>query len=119
MKQAQFFTHYLEWEDYQNGLWSSITKDQEQNKIKQATDILINPETAMNKVIKFWPIASKVNLSDVRSNRKSWLGQAACCIESGVPEHITRMAWNSLTEDQKNNANNIAKQVIEKWERDN
>ena len=119
MKKEQFFTHYLEWEDFQNGFWSSIPKDQESTKVQKAKDILLNPEIAMQKVIDYWPIASGVNLSDVRSNRKSWLGQAACCIESGVPEHITRIAWNALTEAQKNNANQVAKQIIEKWEKDN
>jgi len=72
----------------------------------------------MKMVIEKWPISSRVNLTDVRSNRKSWLGQAACCIHSGVPEYITRTVWNGLTIDQKNNANNIAKQIIEQWERD-
>lgn len=119
MKIEQYFTHYLEWEDYQNGFWKSIPKDQESNKIQIAKSILLNPEIAMQKVIDFWPISTRVNLSDVRSNRKSWLGQAACCINSGIPEHITRMAWNKLTDEEKNNANNVAKQIIEKWEKDN
>jgi len=79
---------------------------------------LISPAIAMRKVIEHWPIASRVNLSDIRSNRRSWLGQAACCIESGIPEHITRMAWNALTNDQKDNANNVAKEVILLWEKE-
>lgn len=114
----QYFTNYLEWEDFKNGLWSSVAKDQEKIKIQQAIDILSDPESAMKMVVENWPVSSKVNLTDVRSNRKSWLGQAACCIHSGVPEHLTRTAWNGLTEDQKNNANNVAKQIIEQWEKD-
>lgn len=111
----QFFTHYTNWEDWKNGMWSKPNNQIEQEKV--AIQILSNPLGAMTRVIAEWPVSTRQNLTDVRSNRKSWLGQAACCIESGIPEQVTRSAWNNLSEDQKNNANNIAQTIIEIWEK--
>lgn len=113
----QYFTHYKNWEDYQNGMWTSHEKSKEIELVELATQCLLNPKEPMLKVINQWSESTKVNLTNLSSNRKSWLGQAACCLEYGVPETLTRAAWNNLTEEQRNNANEIAKQVIEQWEK--
>lgn len=113
----QYFTDYKNWEDYQNGMWKIHDPNEEQKLIDLATDCLNDPVEAMSRVINEWPEATKVNLTNKGSNRKSWLGQAACCIRSGVPEKLTRIAWNALPKQSKDNANRIAKEIIEKWER--
>lgn len=111
-----FFAPYTEWEDWKNGMWSKHTNSDYQTT--DAIDVLLDPESPMLRVITEWPISTAQNLTDIKSNRKSWLGQAACCIEKGVPEHITRAAWFMLTDEQRNKANEIAKQIIELWEED-
>lgn len=113
----QYFTDYKNWEDYQNGMWKPYPKEDESDLINDAIKCLNNPKESMTRVIKEWVIATKVNLTNLGCNRKSWLGQAACCIEYRVPESLTRIAWNSLPDGVKKSANLIAKQIIEEWER--
>jgi len=112
----QYYTHYENWEDWKNGMWHKPINPELQER--QAIEVLINPLEAMTRVVNEWPIATKQNLTDVKSNRRSWLGQAACCIEYGVPESVTRSAWFKLTEEQRSNANQIAEQIIKEREKD-
>lgn len=114
----QYFTDYKNWEDWQNGMWRKHDPEQEQELINDAVLCLLNPEPSMNRVIKEWPECTKVNLTNNSQNKKSWLGQAACCIEYSVPEKLTRIAWGTLTKNQQNNANKIAKEIILKWEKE-
>lgn len=111
----QFFTHYTNWEDWKHGMWNK-SESPESDLIK-AIDTLVNPNESMNRVVSEWPVSTKQALTDVKSNRRSWLGQAACCISNNVPESITRLAWGKLTDEQRLNANNIATKIILEWEK--
>lgn len=113
----QYFTDYKNWEDWQNGMWKNPDPDQEIELLNDAVKCLTNPTEAMQRVVDEWKIATRVNLTNKGQNQKSWLGQAACCIEYAVPEKLTRVAWNGLPKEIKDNANRIAKQIIEQWER--
>lgn len=116
MEIKQYFTHYTEWEDWKNGMWKHQRITEE--LIQQATLVLLNPESYMRQVVNDWPICSRQNLTDIKSNRRSWLGQAACLIKAGCNEQVTRVAWGYLTEEQKENANQIALKIIKEWEKD-
>lgn len=110
----KYYTHYKNWEDWQNGMYRDV-KDKTYY-INKSIECLKNPEKPMLNVIKKWKYASRENLSDLTSNRRSWLGQAACCYEFKSPEHCTREAWGLLTKEERINANKIAENVIRKWE---
>lgn len=112
----QYFTHYKNWEDWKNGMYRDIDKGEYDINVELAIKTLCNPEDAMLKVVKEWYHSARQNLSDLKSNRRAWLGQAACCIENRVPEHCTREAWGKLTNEQRIKANKIAEKVIKKWE---
>jgi len=104
------------WEDWKNGMWEK--SDTPLIHEQQAISILSDPDQctySMQRVINEWPICTRQALTDTSSNRKSWLGQAACSLQSGVPESITRTAWFKLTPDQRDQANNIAQKIIEEW----
>lgn len=110
----KYYTHYKNWEDWQNGMYRDVNN--KQYYIQKSIECLRNPGKSMLKVIKEWNYSCKENLSDLSSNRKSWLGQAACCIEFKSPEHCTREAWGLLTKEERINANIIAEKIIRKWE---
>ena len=112
----QYFTHYENWEDWKNGMYRDVPKSEHEKFVSKAVECLINPESAMLSVVIEWKEATKENLTDRKANRKSWLGQAACCYQYGCPEQCTREAWSILTPEQRENANNVAKIVIELWE---
>lgn len=113
----QFYSHYLHWEDWQNGMYEMPNKEREDGMQEKAISVLQNPFNAMLSVITEWPICTAHNFTKQATNKKSWLGQAACCYEYGIPEHITRSVWNKLTEEERINANNVADQIIELWQK--
>jgi len=89
---------------------------------RRAAALLSDPDkcgAAMLRVVNEWPIATKINLTNYGQNRRAWLGQAACCIELGIPEHLTRLGWNtSMLGCDREAANAIAEHVIYNWERE-
>lgn len=111
----QYYTDYKNWEDFKAGMWNQ-SEDEDFHE-HAATETLKHPRAAMERVINEWPETTRCNLTNLSCNRKSWLGQAACCIETGVPEYITRRVWNRLDKAIKDNANQIAKEIIESWEK--
>ena len=110
---------YTEWEDYQNGMFSRFKSSDKDKLIQKGVELLSNENMflyACNKVIKEWKISSEENLTNNSCNKRSWLGQASCCIIFGVPETLTRISWSLLTEDQRVKANIIAEKVIISYE---
>jgi hypothetical protein len=73
----------------------------------------------MLKAIDLWPVSCEHNLSCTGMNRQAWIGHAACCIATGCPEHITRLAWHTLTQKQQDEANAKADFAIKTWEERN
>lgn len=114
----QYFTEYTNWECWQNGMYRDANKEEYNEMVLSAIECLRNPENAMLSVVCEWDNSTRENLTDRKSNRKSWIGQAACCYQSGCNERATRQAWSMLTKEERDNANTIANKVIELWERD-
>lgn len=112
----RFYAPYETWEDYQNGMFGKEVREDYSNL---SASLMEDIKPAMLRVINEWPIASKHNLTNAGSNRKSWLGQAACCISHGATEFETRLAWRLLPKHIQQCANIAAQQVIELWETQN
>lgn len=111
--------HYLKWEDYQNGMYRTLSGDEKREYLKTATDFTGNAElygSWMLKVLEAWPVSCEQNLTDTGMNRRAWVGHAACCLATSCPEDITREAWGSLTQQQQDDANAKADQAIAIWE---
>ena len=107
---------YYEWEDYQAGMfgmeWEGTATD--------ARELLASPErlhAAMMRAVSEWPKAAAHHLTDDGMNQQAWLGWAACGLHAKVPAHLTRAAWWTLTDDERNRANAIADAVIEAYHR--
>lgn len=113
----RIFHHYSKWEDFHAGMYDE-DKDGREARVLKAASILGNPavcETAMQKVIAEWPVATEYNLSNAEINRKAWLGQAACSCYGAVHEDETREAWGIMTSEQRIEANRIARRLITEW----
>lgn len=112
------YRHYTLWEDWKNGMYED--KD-DQELVRRAIVLLSTPKLlllAMQKVTSVWTVSTEVNLSNRSRNRQAWMGQSACSLIYTVPENLTKEAWRSLTEDERTEANKIADQVIEEWEKE-
>lgn len=118
----QIFKEYIYWEDYINGMYEFFEKNNEQKYVSLATKVLTDNDLffkTCNEVVKNWPIATSVNLTNKSCNRQAWLGQASCNYKYNVPEICTRIAWGLLTYEQQINANKIASLIITKYEKEN
>lgn len=115
----QVFHHFKLWEDYKMGMYYLSKSIDEGDAIEKAKKLLCNPpilEREMRRVINEWPIATAVNLTNLGQNRRAWLGQAACCLSERVPEILTRIGWNLMTDVQQTIANNVAEKIIQEYE---
>lgn len=108
---------YWDWEDYDAGMYGLATDVAGQTSA--AVEMLGNPQglrEAMTDAIEAWPNAAAHYLTDLASNRRAWVGQAACCHALGIPAVVTKAAWWQLTEEQRETANDAADVAISKWE---
>ena len=118
----RIYHHYLKWEDYKNGMYETSTPDNEDELILLGISLLTHSDVFYNiciKILKEWKYSADVNLSNPSSNRKAWLGQAACNYAHGITELTTRKCWAELTESERIEANRVAKIIIDKYEKQN
>lgn len=123
-KIKQIFHPYWLWEDFQNGMYEQPSKirittgESEEQRLEKVIECLGNAEKCelyMRKVIKEWKFACENHLTNPALNKIAWLGQAACCMYAGITEAETKRAWHLLTEQQRDEANDIAEQVYYDW----
>lgn len=110
---------YWLWEDYKAGFYNNISGEIKKEKIKKVLEMFNDKEKVfffMNKVIDDWVLSCEHNFTNPSLNRIAYLGQAACCLYSEIPNTITMEAWSLLSKEVKESANEIAKETIEKWE---
>lgn len=108
---------YTVWEDYLAGMYNtSPTPDLH---IDLARALLGSPADlylAMQAAVSAWPVAAEHRLTAVDTNRRAWLGAAACWHVGCCPEHTTRSAWWQLPATAQQDANRQADAVIVEWE---
>lgn len=119
MNLTKIWHPYYNWEDYKNGMWSTVNGKERKILLKKAFEFTGNAKiygSFMKKVIVEWPIACEHHLTNTSSNRRAWIGHAACSMALGCPEDITRQAWGYLTTQQQDEANHMAQVAIAEWE---
>jgi len=72
---------------------------------------------ALQRVVTEWPISCEQFLLNESINRIAWLGQAAMCIETGVPRKY-RAGFMQLSEAERTRANATAHETLNTWLRD-
>lgn len=117
----QIFKHYEEWEDFKAGMFSLNEVSNKDEKLQDAINLLSNSSSfylTLRDVCMIWRVATDVNLTNKRQNRRAWLGAAACMFKYNVPEYITREAWGMLDEKVQILANSVADKIIFEYERE-
>lgn len=71
-------------------------------------------EFCLDRVIHEWKFSCEHYLSNENMNRIAWLGQAALCIEHGIPACF-RGGFNKLTEAEQKAANESALKYLNFW----
>lgn len=119
MKIKKLWHHYLNWEDFQNGMYRTLSGQERKEYLDKAIEFTGDHEkygASMLEVVEHWPISCEQNLSSVSMNRQAWIGHAGCCFAIGCPDDITREAWGYLTQEQQDLANAKADEAIALWE---
>ena len=104
MRIKQQFVPWWEWEDYINGMWRKLPKDEEPEAIERAIEFTgdwLRYGKAMQSVSMAWPRTMLNSLSNKSINRRAFIGHCAVTFEIGIPEYITRLAWAELTNEQR------------------
>lgn len=108
------------WECYPAGFYEKKPKDGDlsENDCRQRYAEMLADEAkfsaALERVIGEWTFSCEHYLTNVNMNRLAWLGQAALCIEHGIPSSY-RGGFNLLSAKQKKFANEIALRYLNKW----
>lgn len=113
------FHHYLKCEEYRSNMWGMLpVKDREQ-ATNNSRSLMIDCdrfEEACKRAIDEWPNSTEAALTASTMNHQAWIGHAACALNHGAPEDLTRMAWRSMNQDEQDAANTAADRAIEYWE---
>lgn len=106
--------NYKEWEDFKNGMYQN---GNDKEIVKQCREILTSDELKenMTNTTKTYEISTKVNFTNKMFNPVSWLGQATCNLLIGATAQEVCQAWMSMSKEEQEKANNIAKEVIKEW----
>lgn len=118
-KVKQQYFNYLQWEDFQNGMWRKLNKEDEKEFLQIAVNFTgdhILYGNAMLRAITEWPVTCLQNLTNLDINHRAFIGHCACCIEHKIPEYIVRQAWWKLNDKQRELADQKASEAIKKWQ---
>lgn len=114
----RIFHTWDKWECYPAGFYESNLKGYSKDECEKIfVDILTDSdlfENNLRNVITEWKHSCEHYLTNKSMNRIAWLGQAAVCYASGVPSTYSG-AWFNLSEEQRNEANEIALCYLNKW----
>ena len=116
--ESRIFHTHDKWECYKAGFYATkkdgMTKDQCQQAYRDFLADIPRFEEALNIVITEWKHSCEHYLTNSAMNRIAWLGQAAMCVDTGVPSEF-RSGYFLLTEPQQNAANETALKYLNKW----
>lgn len=118
LKIKRIYHHYLNCEEYKSNMWLVLPKIEREQAILESAELMIDSErfeAACFRVIGSWPNSCEANLSATVINHQAWIGHAACALNHGSSEDLTRTAWRTLSVDQQSAANNAADQAINHW----
>jgi len=71
-------------------------------------------ERGIKRVFNEWPNSCEHNLTNENLNRVAWLGQAAVCIDLGIPSTF-RSGYRLLSEKEQLAADTMALNYINNW----
>jgi len=119
LRMKRIYHTWDKWECYPAGFYeqlppNGISKSQAVEAYREFLADIPRFERALIGVLAEWKNSCEHYLSNENMNRIAWLGQAAMCIDSGVPSSF-RPGYNLLTEEQKFSADSMALKYLNIW----
>lgn len=114
----QKFHPFHLWEDYKHCFYDNCSGKVKEEKLKICVDFFNNNELVyefMERVLKEWKYSCEHNLTNNSMNKIAYLGQASLALYCNVPSTVTMESWSMLSKNVQNQANEIAKQLLIKY----
>lgn len=112
---------YTRWEDHRAGFYDKPpighAKASQANKIVTMFMCASLTRTYMKMAIEQWSVSCETNLTNTGMNRVAYIGQAAACLYCGACCFLTMETWSTIPEQFRNQADNIALEIIKEWEK--
>lgn len=107
------------WECYPAGFYGihppdGMTKEECEETYRQLLLDIPSFEKALERVISEWVKSCEHYLTNDKMNRIAWLGQAALCIQKGIPA-IFRGGFNLLLPEEQKAADDTALKYLNRW----
>lgn len=118
MKIKRVFHRWERCEEYKSNMWKVIPIHERDDAQENSRNFMIEHdafEIACMRVVDEWPFSCEAALSASTMNHQAWIGHAACALNHGAPEDITRLAWRTLSQEQQDLANAAADRAISCW----
>lgn len=119
----RIFHTFEKWECQKNGFYKhtppiGMTKYDAENEYAKFFTNLNEFETTLSKLINEWKYSCEHYLTNKAMNRIAWLGQASVCYSKNIPSEF-RAGFNLLSENQKNEANELTLKYLNIWMKNN
>jgi hypothetical protein len=114
----RIFHTYDKWECFKAGFYNTTKEGYTQFQGEREYYLLLSDEdtfrNALQGVITEWKYSCEHYLTNKSMNRIAWLGQASLSYAKGIPA-VYRGGFNLLSEEQKESANRLAFEYLNKW----
>lgn len=116
--ETRIFHTYDKWECHKAGLYASTkegwTHEECQEEFKRILSDAKLFEEILSKLIVEWKFSCEHYLTNRSMNRIAWLGQAACCYQSGIPARYSN-SWFDMEQKHQDRANRVAFKYLNIW----
>jgi hypothetical protein len=107
-------------EEYEGGMWREVEARDRQRYIDDAAALMKDARrfgAEMQRAVYLWPNSCENSLTSTAVNVIAFLGHIGCCVGVGSPEHLTRLAWHTLSKAEQDEANRAAQNVFNTWKK--
>lgn len=116
---TRIFHEWQDWECYPAGFYGDkppkgLTAQECEEMYRAFLADIDRFEAALGRLLTEWPNSCEHYLTNERMNRIAWLGQAAMCIETGIPSRFCG-GYHLLSEEQQESADRKALEYLNKW----
>lgn len=109
---------YWLWEDFKHGFYDNASGEVKQRHIDNCLKMFNSERLTkehMIRVVKEWKFSCEHNLTNESINKIAYIGQAACCLYSGIPSTVTMECWSMLSKEVQERSDKLAIEAIELW----
>lgn len=118
-KIKRIWFNYNEWEDWKGGFYSKAKIKNEIIATRNVLELFKNDDLFFRSACEMldnWYYCTNYNLTNIATNRKSYIGQSTACYLYGYGSYFTSKVFVTLPKSVQNRANEVAIKIIKIYE---